>query len=726
MQVTVTSADGGQVAQITAEPAQQLSSVGPQLQQQFGIPAAAQVLMLNGNPLRLDQTFEQAGMKEDDLLVIMRNPSAAPAAARPAIPTSAGFTARPGMKLHDIPSNPTPETLLDIMDKNPQLLAELQQVNPKLATALQTKSVSNVRMALMQMHMEAASRKFEEQQEIEALERNPFDAEAQAKIAERIRLSNVQKNMEIAIEEMPEAFGRVTMLYIPCEVNGTQVKAFVDSGAQSTIMSSSCAERCGIMRLVDKRFAGQAVGVGTATIIGKVHMAPLKIGNEFYNCSFTILDQQGVDFLFGLDMLKRHQCCIDLSKNVLRLHEGDSFHEVSFLPEHEIPSSENRADSAQPPATLGGVPVPASTPGSTPTSAAAVPTPASAAAGSQIDREKVAQLVGLGFPEQRAIQALQTCNGNVEMAAGLLFESMNGTMAGDDEFHEDLYEILGLEPAADERQVARAYKKKSILHHPDRGGDVQKFLELTHARDILLDPKKKEAYDKKLSHELLAKKKQREREAELDGKRRQMRNELLRKEQIFERNRKPSAKQQKVELSKLREKALARQQELQDRLARESKRRAELKKYQESRDAPKSQRTVTFKWDKKQYSHSDDTLSRELRSYGEIETIKMKTSSAKVVFTEASAAASAVRIEGHKDCWREVSIQGHIVETDGFTSTEDKTTTKTTSKRNVVTLTGGPISLKEHLAFEEKVLAALREKAKSQQEQQQQTPVQSH
>ncbi|KAG1710702.1 hypothetical protein DVH05_013429 [Phytophthora capsici] len=422
MHVTVTSADGGQVAQVSVEPSQQLSSVGPQLQQQFGIPEAAQVLLLNGSPLRLDQTFEQAGVKDDDLLVIMRNPSA-PAASRPAVPSAATSGARPGMKLHDIPANPTPETLLDIMDKNPQLLAELQQVNPKLATALETKSVSDVRMALMLMHMEAASRKFEEQQEIEALERNPFDADAQAKIAERIRLSNVQKNMEIAIEEMPEAFGRVTMLYIPCEVNGTQVKAFVDSGAQSTIMSSSCAERCGIMRLVDKRFAGQAVGVGTATIIGKVHMAPLKIGNEFYNCSFTILDQQGVDFLFGLDMLKRHQCSIDLSKNVLRLHEGERYHEVPFLPEHEIPSSEDRAESAQPPATLGGVPVPASTPGSTPTSAAAAP-PAPTAAGAQNDQEKIAQLVGLGFPEQRAVQALRTCNGNVDMAAGLLFESM--------------------------------------------------------------------------------------------------------------------------------------------------------------------------------------------------------------------------------------------------------------------------------------------------------------
>ncbi|CAI5732965.1 unnamed protein product [Peronospora farinosa] len=293
----------------------------------------------------------------------------------------------------------------------------------------------------------------------------------------------------------------------------------------------------------------------------------------------------------------------------------------------------------------------------------------------------------------------------------------------DDAFREDLYEILGLEPAVDERQVARAYKRKSILYHPDRGGDVLKFLELTHARDILLDPKKKEAYDKKLSRELLAKKKQREREAELNGKRRQMRDELLRKEQNYEHSRKSSVKQQKTELTKLREKALARQQELQDRFAREAKRRSELKNCQDPHAAPKSQRSVTFKWDKKRYSHSDDTLSRELRSYGEIETIKIKTSSAKVMFREAASAANAVRIEAHKNCWREVSIQGHIIETDGFTSTEDKSTTKrTTLRHNVQTLPGGPISLNEHLAFEKTVLAALREKAKLQQQQQQEQP----
>ncbi|XP_026069094.1 uncharacterized protein LOC113050388 isoform X1 [Carassius auratus] len=225
-----------------------------------------------------------------------------------------------------------PALLRDMLLANPHELSLLKERNPPLAEALLSGDLERFTKVLLEQQQDRARR---EQERIKLLTADPFDLEAQAKIEEEIRQHNIEENMTIAMEEAPESFGQVVMLYINCIVNGHPVKAFVDSGAQMTIMSQACAERCNIMRLVDRRWAGIAKGVGTQKIIGRVHLAQVQIEGDFLPCSFSILEDQPMDMLLGLDMLKRHQCSIDLKKNVLLI--GTTGTETRFLPEAELP-----------------------------------------------------------------------------------------------------------------------------------------------------------------------------------------------------------------------------------------------------------------------------------------------------------------------------------------------------------------------------------------------------
>ncbi|XP_064137400.1 protein DDI1 homolog 2 isoform X2 [Loxodonta africana] len=243
---------------------------------------------------------------------------------------------QPHSSLGEIASSPqgldNPALLRDMLLTNPHELSLLKERNPPLADALLSGDLEKFSRVLVEQQQDRARR---EQERIRLFSADPFDLEAQAKIEEDIRQQNIEENMTIAMEEAPESFGQVVMLYINCKVNGHPVKAFVDSGAQMTIMSQACAERCNIMRLVDRRWAGIAKGVGTQKIIGRVHLAQVQIEGDFLACSFSILEEQPMDMLLGLDMLKRHQCSIDLKKNVLVI--GTTGSQTTFLPEGELP-----------------------------------------------------------------------------------------------------------------------------------------------------------------------------------------------------------------------------------------------------------------------------------------------------------------------------------------------------------------------------------------------------
>jgi molecular chaperone DnaJ len=61
------------------------------------------------------------------------------------------------------------------------------------------------------------------------------------------------------------------------------------------------------------------------------------------------------------------------------------------------------------------------------------------------------------------------------------------------------YETLGVAKTATQDEIKKAFRKLSSQHHPDKGGDTEKFKSISVANDILSDPQKRAQYDEEIA-----------------------------------------------------------------------------------------------------------------------------------------------------------------------------------------------------------------------------------
>nr|CAG8484843.1 15127_t:CDS:10 [Entrophospora candida] len=359
MRITITT-EIGEIHLLEVDSQMELENIKALIEAETGTLINNQILSYHGVELTdPKKTLEQYKVNQDDMLLLKKRNTGTQTTAS-TIPLEA-------------------ELFRQMILNQPQMIQQLRETQPELADAALNDSE---RFATLFQQMEQRRR----------------EVEAQRRIEEAIRMENVKVNFETALEHNPEFLGQVTMLYIDVEVNEHPVKAFVDSGAQGTIMSHNCAEKCGIMRLLDRRFSGVAKGVGTAKILGRVHTCPIRIGKSlFLPCSFTIMEEHDVDLLFGLDMLKRHQAIIDLKQNALIIN-GEA---ISFLPEHELPER----------AQINPLGINSSQPSSASSQSQTYP------------EEHIKKIMSMStITRDKAIELLNAADGNLEIALNLLFE----------------------------------------------------------------------------------------------------------------------------------------------------------------------------------------------------------------------------------------------------------------------------------------------------------------
>ena len=58
-----------------------------------------------------------------------------------------------------------------------------------------------------------------------------------------------------------------------------------------------------------------------------------------------------------------------------------------------------------------------------------------------------------------------------------------------------MYDILGVSSTDSCTTIKKAYLKLARTHHPDKGGDPEKFKEILRASEVLTDEKRRRLYD---------------------------------------------------------------------------------------------------------------------------------------------------------------------------------------------------------------------------------------
>ncbi|KAI1696855.1 aspartyl protease domain-containing protein [Ditylenchus destructor] len=317
------------------------------------IPALSRVtfsamqLVCNGTSILLtrenmQKEIQSFGIKDGDLVNIQKNPIPAaqprsqPSAAQ--MPSSSSGAPNinalvsnlvksikvPGTVAQDDKERKMTRNLFESL-VNPGRVDYLRAMAPDLVAAYEANSTD------YEAFHKAYIKYKEEDSRRNKLMYDENSEEGQRLIAERIAKENIEMMHQHAMEHMPEAFIPVYMLYIKMKINNHPVIAFVDSGAQASILSESCAKRCDVFRFADTRFRAVAQGVGgSEKFTGRIHSCQVQVENHFFLCPFDVMPDRNMDILFGLNALRRHHCCIDLKKGVLRFGDGT---ETPFLDE---------------------------------------------------------------------------------------------------------------------------------------------------------------------------------------------------------------------------------------------------------------------------------------------------------------------------------------------------------------------------------------------------------
>lgn len=168
----------------------------------------------------------------------------------------------------------------------------------------------------------------------------------------------------------------------------------------------------------------------------------------------------------------------------------------------------------------------------------------------------------------------------------------------------DLYDLLGIDALTPKEDIHRAWRKRSLKHHPDKAGaafDAEKWQLFERARDVLLDAAARAAYDAGIKAALL---RRQERDA-MDRQRRRFVDDLEAREAAARKEKEDSERVKREVVERERERLRG------EKRMREEEEKRQMDAAQELEDLAEAKRRLREKKEKKKQDEARDRFLRK-------------------------------------------------------------------------------------------------------------------
>ena len=156
----------------------------------------------------------------------------------------------------------------------------------------------------------------------------------QKEIEEQYRMQEINRQLQQMTELHPELLIPGDLVFISVKINGIELPAMLDTGAQESIISYKMAKQVNLENQIDYRRKKKYHGVGHMDSIGTIYVVPMQIGTQHCLSTLNVFgDESPMDhLLIGINTIRSLGISLNFKKNCVEM----SGEEVPFLTNTDV------------------------------------------------------------------------------------------------------------------------------------------------------------------------------------------------------------------------------------------------------------------------------------------------------------------------------------------------------------------------------------------------------